>query len=49
MESGSIHGVQGIRASEVGKIIQAYHYGLVFDETDIKRIINTNLKGNVEW
>jgi hypothetical protein len=37
----------GYQASEVGKIVQAYHYGLVFDETDIKRIINTNL--DVMW
>jgi len=37
----------GYQASEVGKIVEAYHYGLVFDETDIKRIINTNV--NVMW
>jgi hypothetical protein len=37
----------GYQASEVGKIVQAYHYGYVFDETDMKRIINTNLK--VMW
>ncbi len=37
----------GYQASEVGKIVEAYNYGCVFDETDIKRIINTNLK--VMW
>jgi len=37
----------GYQASEVGKIAEAYHYGIVFDEQDIKRIINTNL--NVMW
>jgi hypothetical protein len=37
----------GYQASEVDKIAEAYHYGIVFDETDIRRIINTNL--NVMW
>jgi hypothetical protein len=37
----------GYQASEVDKIAEAYHYGIVFDEQDIKRIINTNLK--VMW
>jgi hypothetical protein len=37
----------GYQAREVEKIVEAYHYGLVFDEQDIKRIINTNL--NVMW
>lgn len=37
----------GYQASEVDKIVEAYHCGVVFDETDIKRIINTNL--NVMW
>lgn len=37
----------GYQASEVVKIVKAYHYGIVFDETDIQRIINTNL--NVMW
>jgi len=37
----------GYQAGEVGKIVEAYHYGIVFDEQDIKRIINTNL--NVMW
>jgi hypothetical protein len=37
----------GYQASEVRKIVEAYHYGIVFDETDIRRIINTNL--NVMW
>jgi hypothetical protein len=37
----------GYQAGEVAMIAQAYHYGMVFDEQDIKRIINTNLK--VMW
>ena len=37
----------GYQANEVAKIAEAYHYGLVFDEQDMQRIINTNLK--VMW
>ena len=37
----------GYQALDVEKIVEAYHYGIVFDEQDIKRIINTNL--NVMW
>jgi hypothetical protein len=37
----------GYQASEVVKIVKAYHYGIIFDETDMRRIINTNLK--VMW
>lgn len=37
----------GYQTSEVDKIVEAYHYGIVFDEQDIKRIINTNLE--VMW
>ena len=37
----------GYTAREVEDIAEAYHYGIVFDEQDIKRIINTNL--NVMW
>ena len=37
----------GYQAGEVEKIAEAYHYGIVFDEQDIKRIINTNL--DVMW
>ena len=37
----------GYQAGEVGKIVEAYHYGIVFDQQDIQRIINTNLK--VMW
>jgi hypothetical protein len=37
----------GYQAGEVGKIVEAYHYGMVFDEQDMQRIINTNL--NVMW
>lgn len=37
----------GYQAGEVEKIVEAYNYGIVFDDLDIKRIINTNL--NVMW
>ncbi|MGC1240084.1 MAG: hypothetical protein WA874_00785, partial [Chryseosolibacter sp.] len=37
----------GYQAGEVDKIAEAYHYGIVFNEEDIKRIINTNLE--VMW
>ncbi|MCK4965668.1 hypothetical protein KAS50_01480, partial [bacterium] len=37
----------GYQAGEVKKIAEAYHYGLVFNEQDIKRMINTNLE--VMW
>lgn len=37
----------GYQAGEVGKIVEAYHYGCVFDKQDIQRIIHTNL--NVMW
>jgi hypothetical protein len=37
----------GYTAREVEDIAEAYHYGIVFDEQDIRRIINTNL--NVMW
>lgn len=37
----------GYQAGEVEKIVEAYHYGIVFNEQDIQRIINTNL--GVMW
>lgn len=37
----------GYQMGEVEKIVEAYNYGIVFNEQDIKRIINTNL--NVMW
>ncbi|HEX8038992.1 MAG TPA: hypothetical protein VF490_07560, partial [Chryseosolibacter sp.] len=37
----------GYTAREVGQIVEAYHYGVVFDQRDIQRLINTNLK--VMW
>jgi len=37
----------GYQAGEVEKIAEAFHYGIVFDEQDIKRIIRTNL--DVMW
>ncbi|MCM8803159.1 MAG: hypothetical protein NC827_07625 [Candidatus Omnitrophica bacterium] len=33
----------GYQAAEVSFFVEAYHTGIVFDEKDIKRIINTNL------
>lgn len=37
----------GYQAGEIEKIAEAYHYGMVFDEQDMRRLINTNLK--VMW
>jgi hypothetical protein len=37
----------GYQAGEVEKIAEAYQSGIVFDEKDMKRILNTNL--NVMW
>jgi hypothetical protein len=37
----------GYQSREVAQIVEAYHHGIVFDETDIKRLINTHL--NVMW
>ncbi len=37
----------GYQEMEVGQIVEAYHTGVVFDSTDIRRIINTNL--DVMW
>lgn len=34
----------GYTAREVGQIVEAFHYGVVFDERDMQRLINTNLK-----
>ncbi|MEX1239942.1 MAG: hypothetical protein WEB30_09495 [Cyclobacteriaceae bacterium] len=37
----------GYQAREVAQMVDAYHTGVVFDETDIKRLINTHL--DVMW
>ena len=37
----------GYQAREVAQMVDAYHAGVVFDETDIKRLINTHLE--VMW
>lgn len=37
----------GYKKVEVEEIVEAYHSGVVFSETDIKRIINTNME--VMW
>lgn len=42
-----VHPYRNYQAGEVADIAEAYHSGLVFDETDIRRIINTNLQ--VMW
>jgi len=54
LESKTIrHGVwvhpwrSGYQARDVDQIVEAYHYGLVFNEEDIRRIIRTNLE--VMW
>ncbi|MBN1293199.1 MAG: hypothetical protein JXB48_15280 [Candidatus Latescibacteria bacterium] len=39
-----VHPYRNYQAGEVDQIVDAYHTGIVFDETDIRRIINTNLK-----
>ncbi len=43
----NVHPYRNYQAGEVGEIVEAYHSGIVFDETDIQRIINTNLE--VMW
>ena len=42
-----VHPYRNYQAGEVNQIVDAYHHGIVFDEVDIQRIINTNLK--VMW
>jgi hypothetical protein len=42
-----VHPNRPYQASEVHQIVEAYHTGVVFDRTDIERIVNTNLK--VMW
>ncbi|MEX2234806.1 MAG: hypothetical protein WD824_21770 [Cyclobacteriaceae bacterium] len=37
----------GYQSREVAQMVDAYHAGIVFDETDIKRLINTHL--DVMW
>jgi hypothetical protein len=37
----------GYQAREVAQMVDAYHAGIVFDETDIRRLINTHL--DVMW
>jgi len=43
----NVHPYRNYQAGEVGKIVEAYHTGVVFDRRDIERILNTNLK--VMW
>jgi hypothetical protein len=41
------HPYRDYQAGEVGQIVEAFHRGLVFDERDMKRLVNTNTK--VMW
>jgi hypothetical protein len=41
------HPYSNYQAGEVAQIVEAYQAGVVFDETDIRRLVNTNLK--VMW
>ena len=43
----NVHGGRPYQAGEVPQIVEAYQTGVVFDKTDIERIIHTNLK--VMW
>jgi hypothetical protein len=43
----NVHPYRNYQAGEVHDIAEAYHSGIVFDETDMRRILNTNLK--VMW
>ena len=42
-----VHPERNYQAGEIDDIVEAYHSGMVFDRTDIERIVNTNLK--VMW
>jgi hypothetical protein len=42
-----VHPYRNYQAGEVHQIVEAYHTGVVFDRSDIERIIDTNLK--VMW
>ncbi len=43
----NVHPYRNYQDGEVSQIVDAYHNGIVFDSTDIQRIINTNLE--VMW
>ncbi|MBT3602660.1 MAG: hypothetical protein HN521_06285 [Candidatus Latescibacteria bacterium] len=43
----NVHPYRNYQAGELGNIVEAYHSGIVFDRTDIERMINTNMK--VMW
>jgi len=43
----NVHPYRDYQAGEIHNIVEAYHSGIVFDRTDIQRILNTNLK--VMW
>jgi hypothetical protein len=41
------HPYRDYQASEISQLVEAYHTGVVFDESDIRRLVATNLK--VMW
>jgi hypothetical protein len=43
----NVHGYRNYQEGEIYQIVEAYNTGVVFDKTDIQRIINTNLE--VMW
>jgi len=43
----NVHPFSNYQQAEVSMIVEAYHTGVVFDKTDMQRILNTNLK--VMW
>lgn len=40
----SVHPYRNYQAGEISQIVEAYNTGVVFDQQDIEKIINTNLK-----
>src|ERR1051326_5010725 len=42
-----VHPERAYQAGEVAHMVDAYHSGVVFDERDMRRILNTNLR--VMW
>ncbi len=43
----NVHPYRNYQSGEISQIAEAFHSGITFDQTDIERIINTNLK--VMW
>jgi hypothetical protein len=40
----NVHPERAYAAGEVGQMVEAYNTGIVFDKTDMERLVNTNLK-----